>query len=63
MRVVVVARNASKLEAAAKEMRVEHADVANELTAGRLLQDLRPDLVMLCAGGIPSAEAAPPAQL
>ena len=52
MRVVVVSRDGARLEAAAKEMRVDHvaADVADELTAGRLLQDLRPDLVVLCAG-------------
>lgn len=52
MRVVALARAAASLEAAAKEMRVEHvaADVADELTAGRLLQDLQPDLVVLCAG-------------
>jgi NAD(P)-dependent dehydrogenase (short-subunit alcohol dehydrogenase family) len=52
MRVIAVARGAASLEAAAKEMRVEHvaADVADELTAGRLMQDLRPDLIVLCAG-------------
>jgi NAD(P)-dependent dehydrogenase (short-subunit alcohol dehydrogenase family) len=52
MRVVALARDAARLEAAAKEMHVEHvaADVADELTAGRLLQDLRPDLIVLCAG-------------
>ena len=51
-RVVAVARDAMTLEAAGKEIGVEHvaADVADELTAGRLLQDLRPDLVVLCAG-------------
>ena len=55
MRVVVVARDPAKLEAAAKEMGVGHvaADVADELTAGRLLQDLRPDLLVLCAGASP----------
>jgi NAD(P)-dependent dehydrogenase (short-subunit alcohol dehydrogenase family) len=43
MRVVAVARGAARLEAAAKEMRVEHlaADVPNELTASRLMQDVR----------------------
>jgi len=52
MRVVAVARGLASHEGAANEMRVEHvaADVADELTAGRLLQDLRPDLVVLCAG-------------
>ena len=52
MRVVAVARGLASLEAAAKAMRVEHvaADVADELTAGRLLQDFRPDLLVLCAG-------------
>lgn len=52
MRVVAVARGVASLEAAAKGTRVEHlaADVTDELTAGRLLQDLRPDLVVLCAG-------------
>jgi NAD(P)-dependent dehydrogenase (short-subunit alcohol dehydrogenase family) len=52
MRVVAVARGAASLEAAAKEMRVEHlaADVADELTAGRLMQDVRPDLIVLSAG-------------
>jgi NAD(P)-dependent dehydrogenase (short-subunit alcohol dehydrogenase family) len=52
MRVVAVARRLANLEAAGKVMRVEHlaADVADELTAGRLLQDFRPDLLVLCAG-------------
>jgi NAD(P)-dependent dehydrogenase (short-subunit alcohol dehydrogenase family) len=52
MRVVAVARGAASLEAAAKEMRVEHvaADITDELTAGRLMQDVRPDLIVLCAG-------------
>jgi NAD(P)-dependent dehydrogenase (short-subunit alcohol dehydrogenase family) len=52
MKVVAVARGTASLEAAAKQMRVEHvaADVADELTAGRLMQDFRPDLVVLCAG-------------
>ena len=52
IRVVAVARGAVSLEAHAKEMRVEHlaANVADELTAGRLLQDFRPDLLVLCAG-------------
>jgi len=62
MRVVVVARGAASLEATAKEMRVEHlaADVADELTAGRLLQDLRPDLVVLCAGASALLRPRPP---
>ena len=52
MRVVAVARGLANLEAATKVMRVENlaADVAEELNAGRLLQDFRPDLLVLCAG-------------
>jgi NAD(P)-dependent dehydrogenase (short-subunit alcohol dehydrogenase family) len=55
MRVVAVARRPANPEAAAKVMRVEHvpADVAHEVTACRLLQDFRPDLLVLCAGASP----------
>jgi NAD(P)-dependent dehydrogenase (short-subunit alcohol dehydrogenase family) len=55
MRVVAIARDAARLEAAAGKTRAEHvaADAADEITAGRLLQELRPDLVVLCAGALP----------
>jgi len=52
MKVIAVSRSAGSLETAAKETVVEHvaADVADELTAGRLLQERKPDLIVLCAG-------------
>lgn len=52
MRVVAIARGASNFDAAAKETRVEHraADAADELTACKLMQELRPDLIVLCGG-------------
>jgi len=56
MRVIALARDRAGLEALAHEFeRVEPmvADGADELAAGQLLQDRRPDLVVLCAGASP----------
>lgn len=55
MRVVALARDGARLEAAARETHSEYvvADVADALTAGRLLQEFRPDLLVLCAGALP----------
>ena len=55
MRVVALARDAGRLEAAAREAGVEHmtGDATEETTAARTLQELRPNLVVLCAGARP----------
>jgi NAD(P)-dependent dehydrogenase (short-subunit alcohol dehydrogenase family) len=56
MRVVALARDAAGLEALARELTdVEPmvADAADEKAAARLLQERRPDLVVLCAGASP----------
>jgi NAD(P)-dependent dehydrogenase (short-subunit alcohol dehydrogenase family) len=55
MRVVALARNASRLETVARDAGVEHvaADAADEIAAARILQELQPDLVVLCAGARP----------
>jgi NAD(P)-dependent dehydrogenase (short-subunit alcohol dehydrogenase family) len=55
MRVVALARNAPRLAAVAKDEGVEHiaGDAADEITAARILQELQPDLVVLCAGARP----------
>jgi NAD(P)-dependent dehydrogenase (short-subunit alcohol dehydrogenase family) len=55
MRVVALANDAGRLASTAKELGVESvvADVANPIVSGRLLQDLNPDLVVLCAGALP----------
>lgn len=55
MRVVALANDADRLASTAKELVVESvvADVADPITSGRLLQDLKPDLVVLCAGALP----------
>lgn len=53
MRVIALARDEAGLEALARELPgVERvlADAADEKTAGRLMQEARPDLVVLCAG-------------
>jgi len=53
MHVIALARDAAVLKSATRELPdVEPiaADAADEVTAGRLLQELRPDLVVLCAG-------------
>jgi NAD(P)-dependent dehydrogenase (short-subunit alcohol dehydrogenase family) len=54
-RVVVLARDAGRLEAVASEAGVEHitGDATEEVTAVRILQEWRPDLVVLCAGARP----------
>jgi NAD(P)-dependent dehydrogenase (short-subunit alcohol dehydrogenase family) len=53
--VVVVARDAGRLEAVRKELGVETiaADIADDAAAGRILRDAAPDLVVLCAGASP----------
>ncbi len=53
--VVALANDAERLAATAKELGVESvvADVADPLISGRLLQDLNPDLLVLCAGALP----------
>lgn len=55
MRVVILARDAAQLQTAAKELRAEPvaADVADAIASGRLLQELKPDLLVLCAGASP----------
>lgn len=55
MRVVALARDAAHLEAVAREAGVEHmtGDATEETTAARILQEWRPDLVVLCAGARP----------
>jgi NAD(P)-dependent dehydrogenase (short-subunit alcohol dehydrogenase family) len=55
MRVVALARDAARLEAVAREAGVEHiaGDATEETTAARILQEWRPDLVVLCAGAKP----------
>ena len=55
MRVIALARDAARLGATAKELGVESvvADVADPIVSGRLLQDLNPDLLVLCAGALP----------
>jgi NAD(P)-dependent dehydrogenase (short-subunit alcohol dehydrogenase family) len=52
MRVIAMARDAARLDVAAMELGVEAfvGDAADEATAARILQDRRPDLVVLCAG-------------
>lgn len=53
LNVVVLARDSEGLTVLASELpNIDPvvADAANELTAGRLLQEKRPDLVVLCAG-------------
>lgn len=55
MRVVILARDAERLQTASKELGAESvaADVADSMVSGRLLQELQPDLVVLCAGATP----------
>jgi NAD(P)-dependent dehydrogenase (short-subunit alcohol dehydrogenase family) len=54
-RVVALARDVGRLEAVASEAGVEHitGDATEETTAARILQEWRPDLVVLCAGARP----------
>jgi len=55
MRVVALAKDAGRLAVTVKELGVESvvADVADPNTSARLLRDLTPDLVVLCAGALP----------
>jgi NAD(P)-dependent dehydrogenase (short-subunit alcohol dehydrogenase family) len=55
MRVVALARDAARLQSVATELGVEAvvADVGDPMTSGRLLQELQPDLLVLCAGALP----------
>src|SRR5262249_55782994 len=55
IRVLALARDAGRLEAAAREAGVEHmtGDATEETTAARILREWRPDLVVLCAGARP----------
>jgi NADP-dependent 3-hydroxy acid dehydrogenase YdfG len=53
--VIALARDEAELQAAAKEIAVEPivADVADPMISGRLLQEVQPDLLVLCAGALP----------
>ena len=55
MRVVALAHDAEHLAPVAREIGAEPvvADVADSVASGRLLQDLNPDLLVLCAGALP----------
>jgi NAD(P)-dependent dehydrogenase (short-subunit alcohol dehydrogenase family) len=55
VRVVAMARDTLRLEATARELGAEYlaGDAADEAIAARTLQQLRPDLVVLCAGASP----------
>jgi NAD(P)-dependent dehydrogenase (short-subunit alcohol dehydrogenase family) len=55
MRVVAIARDAGRLQSVARELGVEPvvADAGDPMTSGRLLQELQPDLLVLCAGALP----------
>lgn len=55
LRVIVLARDSDRLTAAAKEVGFEPivADMADPVVPGRLLQNLTPDLVVLCGGAMP----------
>src|SRR4051812_8852287 len=56
MRVVAVARDRARLDALAREVPGVTpivADAADELAAGRIQQEVRPDVLVLCAGAAP----------
>jgi NAD(P)-dependent dehydrogenase (short-subunit alcohol dehydrogenase family) len=55
MRVVALALDAEQLASVAKEIGAEPvvADITDSVVSGRLLQDLNPDLLVLCAGALP----------
>jgi NAD(P)-dependent dehydrogenase (short-subunit alcohol dehydrogenase family) len=55
MRVVAVARDAASLESLRKETGAEPvvADITDDDAAGRMLREVEPDLVVLCAGASP----------
>lgn len=53
--VVAVARDAANLETLAKEtgVKVVAADVTDDAAAGRMLADVQPQVLVLCAGAMP----------
>ena len=55
LRVIALARDAAELQSTAKELAIEPvvAEVADPMISGRLLQDVQPDLLVLCAGALP----------
>jgi NAD(P)-dependent dehydrogenase (short-subunit alcohol dehydrogenase family) len=55
MRVFALARDSQRLASLAKESGVETvvADMTDSMISGRLLQDLNPDLLVLCGGALP----------
>jgi NAD(P)-dependent dehydrogenase (short-subunit alcohol dehydrogenase family) len=56
VRVVAVARDAARLSALAREVpgvETIAADAADEIAAGRIQQDVKPDVLDLCAGAAP----------
>jgi NAD(P)-dependent dehydrogenase (short-subunit alcohol dehydrogenase family) len=55
MRVVAVARDASRLDALKREVGTETvtADVTDDASAGKLLREAQPALLVLCAGASP----------
>ena len=55
MRVVILARDATRLQTVSSELGAEPiaADVADSMVSGRLLQELQPDLLVICAGASP----------
>lgn len=55
MRVVILARDANRLQTVSSELGADPiaADVADSMASGRLLQELQPDLLVLCAGASP----------
>jgi NAD(P)-dependent dehydrogenase (short-subunit alcohol dehydrogenase family) len=55
-RVVAVARDAARLDALVREVpgvEAIAADASDEITAGRIQQEVRPDVLVLCAGAAP----------
>jgi NAD(P)-dependent dehydrogenase (short-subunit alcohol dehydrogenase family) len=56
VQVVAVARDAARLDALAREVpgvRTIAADASDEIAAGKIQQDVRPDVIVLCAGVAP----------
>ena len=56
MRVCAVARDAARLDALAREVpgvQPIAADASDEIAAGRIQQEVRPDVLVLCAGAAP----------
>jgi NAD(P)-dependent dehydrogenase (short-subunit alcohol dehydrogenase family) len=55
-RVVAVARDAARLEALAREVpgvEIIAADASDEIAAGKIQREVRPDVLVLCAGAAP----------